>query len=207
MIPNKFRTILCGIFYFYKMKTFALFLFLSVSLFTGNLFGQNINEDLLKQNFVKQYIKLLEKKYQPERSKIQISENLKNDLKTLKKEYDSRLQQVFPPTPTERNAVKQAVRNYYTYYPDVAAIFTNRNNQFDMKVSDDDKTKYNTMLVDIWKKIPNPIFAKVSDITDKLKKEKIQLTIPYNYEFYRNFSDDGLRKRDDVINFLLWNLE
>lgn len=196
---------MCGIFYFYEMKTFATFIVLFF--LTGNIFAQNINEDLLKQNFVKQYIQLLDNKYQPERSKLIIPKDILFDLKKLKSEYNTRLQQVFPPTPTERNAVKQAIRNYYSHYPDVAAIFTNRNNQFDIKVTDEEKTKYSTMLVDLWKKIPNSLFTKVSDITDKLKKEKLQLTIPYNYDFYRNFNDDGLRKRDDVINFLLWTLD
>ena len=187
------------------MKTFATIILLFF--LTVNIFAQNINEDVLKQNFVKQYIKLLDNKYQPERSKLIIPKDILSDLKKLKTEYNTRLQQVFPPTPTERNAVKQAIRNYYSHYPDVAAIFTNRNNQFDIKVTDEEKTKYSTMLVDLWKKIPNSLFTKVSDITDKLKKEKLQLTIPYNYDFYRNFNDDGLRKRDDVINFLLWNLD
>lgn len=187
------------------MKTFAAFLLLFF--FSANIFSQNLNEDVLKQNFVRQYIKLLEKKYKPQRNQLAIPNDVLIDLKKIKTEYDARLQQVFPPTPTERNAVKQAIRNYYTYYPDVAAIFTNRNNQFEIKVSDDEKIKYNTMLVDLWKKIPNPLFTKVSDITDQLKKDKIQLTVPFNYDYYRNFSDDNLRKRDDVINFLLWNLE
>lgn len=188
------------------MKTFATLLFLF--LITGTVFAQNnLSEDILKQNFVNQYIKLLDEKYQFERSKIVIPNEILSDLQNLRKEYDSKLQQVFPPTPTEKNAVKQAIRNYYSYYPDVAAIFSNRNNQFDIKVTDEEKSKYNTMLVDLWKKIPNFLFAKVSDITDDLKEEKIQLTIPFNYDYYRNFSDDGLRKRDDVINFLLWNLK
>lgn len=187
------------------MKKFAALLLLFF--LAGNLFSQNLNEDVLKQNFVRQYINLLDKKYLPKRNQLAIPNDVLTDLKKIKSEYNARLQQVFPPTPTERNAVKQAIRNYYTHYPDVAAIFTNRNNQFELKVSDEEKAKYNTMLVELWKKIPNPLFAKVSDITDQLKKDKIQLTVPFNYDYYRNFSDDTLRKRDDVINFLLWNLD
>ena len=164
---------------------------------------QQLTETTLRKNFTENFSLLLNQKYAAERESIRIPEQLKPGLNAIKTEYNNRLNAIT--AADSRNPEMPTFKSYFSEYPDVNAVFANRNGQFTTKLSDDEKTRLSGMLTDLWKIIPNSLFTRLSGITDQLRRDKLRLTFPYNYEIYRNLNDDGFRKRDDVINFLLWH--
>ena len=192
------------IIYFYKMKVFNKLFVVTALFFSFFLYAQteNIeaNEIAQKVAFTVDFAATLNEKYRSERKKLIIDEPLKSELKKLKTLYDSKLEILKPVNYTDNFS------SYYRDYPDVSAVLLNRYDQFEGKISDEEKTKINTLLVDIWKIIPNSLYSKASDVTDKINKDRFVLTFPYRFEIFRNYFDDAVRKRNDVINFLLWNL-
>ena len=75
------------------------------------------------------------------------------------------------------------------------------------KLSDEEKQKYNAIFLEISKQIPNDIYIEVSKITDEINRDKFALTVPYRFEIFQDLFDENQRKRIDIINFLLWNVE
>ena len=70
-----------------------------------------------------------------------------------------------------------------------------------------EKLKYNQLFLEITKQIPNETYIELSKITDEIKKDKFALTVPYRFEIFQDLFDENQRKRIDIINFLLWNVE
>ncbi|MFN3271876.1 MAG: hypothetical protein ACK40Y_04875 [Cloacibacterium caeni] len=92
--------------------------------------------------------------------------------------------------------------------PDVNAVFFNRGNLLsDEKISDEEKQKYNAIFLEISKQIPNETYIELSKITDEINRDKFALTVPYRFEIFQDLFDENQRKRIDIINFLLWNVE
>ncbi|MEZ7526719.1 hypothetical protein [Cloacibacterium normanense] len=92
--------------------------------------------------------------------------------------------------------------------PDINAVFFNRGNVLsDEKISDEEKQKYNQLFLEISKQIPNETYIELSKITDEINRDKFALTIPYRFEIFQDLFDENQRKRIDIINFLLWNVE
>ena len=189
------------------MKTITSFIFLFFISISLHLTGQNtVNENILQRNFISNFLAYTQTNYLQEKHNLDIPQQISSDLIKLRKQYDLKLQQIFPPTPTEKNALKEAIKSYYSYYPDVNAVLLNRGNQFNFTVSEEEKTAINNQITEIWKKIPNKTFEKASKITDEINRKKFLLTVPYDFEIYRYLFDENVRKKTEVINFLLWNL-
>ena len=92
--------------------------------------------------------------------------------------------------------------------PDINAVFFNRGNVLsDEKISDEEKQKYNALFLEIAKQIPNETYIELSKITDEINRDKFTLTVPYRFEIFQDLFDENQRKRIDIINFLLWNVE
>ena len=75
------------------------------------------------------------------------------------------------------------------------------------KLSDEEKQKYNAIFLEISKQIPNETYIELSKITDEINRDKFALTVPYRFEIFQDLFDENQRKRIDIINFLLWNVE
>jgi hypothetical protein len=73
--------------------------------------------------------------------------------------------------------------------------------------SDEEKQKYNAIFLEISKQIPNETYIELSKITDEINRDKFALTVPYRFEIFQDLFDENQRKRIDIINFLLWNVE
>jgi nicotinic acid phosphoribosyltransferase len=69
------------------------------------------------------------------------------------------------------------------------------------------KQKYNALFLEISKQIPNETYIELSKITDEINRDKFALTVPYRFEIFQDLFDENQRKRIDIINFLLWNVE
>ena len=101
---------------------------------------------------------------------------------------------------------------YSTYlsqsFPDINAVFFNRGNLLsEEKITDQEKQKYNQLFLEIAKQIPNETYIELSKIIDEINRDKFALTIPYRFEIFQDLFDENQRKRIDIINFLLWNVE
>lgn len=137
--------------------------------------------------------------FNAQRHAIIIPKKIQKDLQVLKTAYEIRLLVL------KNNPENLPKTLAYTAYPDLAAVLLNRGEQFPEKVSEEEKTKINNLTTDIWKKIPHALYNQLSDITDKLNREKFHLVFPYKFDNYRIFFDDTPRKKNDVLNFLIWN--
>ena len=168
----------------------------------GNFKAQEENN--IKNVFISKNILLLESNYRLNSKKINFDiANIKN----LRKIYDEKLKLLFPNKLIEDDKIKAAIYFYYQYYPDINAILLNRNNQFLTKISDEEKQKYNELFLEIAKQIPNETYIELSKITDEINRDKFALTVPYRFEIFQDLFDENQRKRIDIINFLLWNVE
>ena len=77
----------------------------------------------------------------------------------------------------------------------------------DEKISNEEKQKYNAIFLEISKQIPNKTYIELSKSQMKLIVINLVLTVPYRFEIFQDLFDENQRKRIDIINFLLWNVE
>ena len=70
-----------------------------------------------------------------------------------------------------------------------------------------DNTIAEKVQLEISKQIPNETYIELSKITDEINRDKFALTVPYRFEIFQDLFDENQRKRIDIINFLLWNVE
>jgi hypothetical protein len=178
----------------------------------GNFKAQSLNfNDSLKIMFLKKFDKTLKEKFSNKRVRIQSSKFLE-----LEQLYSEKLNiieeantQPFFEKSNSQNFFKILYSTYLSQsFPDINAVFFNRGNVLsDEKISDEEKQKYNQLFLEITKQIPNETYIELSKITDELNRDKFALTIPYRFEFFQDLFDENQRKRIDIINFLLWNVE
>ena len=177
----------------------------------GNFKAQTLNfKDSLKIMFLKKFDKTLKEKFSNKRVIIQSSKFLE-----LEQLYSEKLNiieeantQPFFEKSNSQNFFKILYSTYLSQsFPDINAVFFNRGNLLsDEKLSDEEKQKYNAIFLEISKQIPNDIYIEVSKITDEINRDKFTLTIPYRFEIFQDLFDENQRKRIDIINFLLWNI-
>lgn len=180
-----------------NFQKILLFSFLFFAL--GNFNAQNTD---IQNQFLSKNIVFLEGYYRTESEKIKF-ENEK--LKSLRNEYFRILNNKYK---ISEKLNKHAIFHYLQYYPDVNAVFFNRGNLLsDEKISEEEKQKYNALFLEISKQIPNEIYIELSKITDEINRDKFALTVPYRFEIFQDLFDENQRKRIDIINFLLWNVE
>ena len=178
----------------------------------GNFKAQSLNfNDSLKIMFLKKFDKTLKEKFSNKRVRIQSSKFLE-----LEQLYSEKLNiieeantQPFFEKSNSQNFFKILYSTYLSQsFPDINAVFFKRGNLLsDEKNSDEEKQKYNQLFLEITKQIPNETYIELSKITDELNRDKFALTIPYRFEFFQDLFDENQRKRIDIINFLLWNVE
>ena len=178
----------------------------------GNYKAQSLNfNDSLKIMFLKKFDKTLKEKFSNKRVRIQSSKFLE-----LEQLYSEKLN-IIEEANTQPFFEKSNSQNFFkilhsTYlsqsFPDINAVFFNRGNVLsDEKISDEEKQKYNQLFLEITKQIPNETYIELSKITDEINRDKFALTVPYRFEIFKDLFDENQRKRIDIINFLLWNVE
>ena len=178
----------------------------------GNFKAQSLNfNDSLKIMFLKKFDKRLKEKFSKKRVIIQSSKVIE-----LEQLYSEKLNiieeaniQPFFEKSNSQSFFKILYSTYlYQSFPDINAVFFNRGNLLsDEKISDEEKQKYNAIFLEISKQIPNETYIELSKITDELNRDKFALTVPYRFEIFQDLFDENQRKRIDIINFLLWNVE
>ena len=178
----------------------------------GNFKAQTLNfKDSLKIMFLKKFDKTLKEKFSNKRVIIQSSKFLE-----LEQLYSEKLNiieeantQPFFEKSNSQNFFKILYSTYLSQsFPDINAVFFNRGNLLsDEKLSDEEKQKYNAIFLEISKQIPNETYIELSKITDEINRDKFALTVPYRFEIFQDLFDENQRKRIDIINFLLWNVE
>ena len=178
----------------------------------GNFKAQSLNfNDSLKIMFLKKFDKTLKEKFSNKRVRIQSSKFLE-----LEQLYSEKLNiieeantQPFFEKSNSQNFFKILYSTYLSQsFPDINAVFFNRGNVLsDEKISDEEKQKYNQLFLEISKQIPNETYIELSKITDEINRYKFALTVPYRFEIFQDLFDENQRKRIDIINFLLWNVE
>ena len=171
----------------------------------GNFEAQN-NILELKLKTINKFQKLLDNKYKDSRNNISLIKDLNNNLLYLKQAYTSKISRHL------HNYDYSDINNTKLYesflkYPDVNYVLLNRSGAFsNEKISDEEKQKYNELFLEIAKQIPNETYIELSKITDEINRDKFALTIPYRFEIFQDLFDENQRKRIDIINFLLWNI-
>ena len=178
----------------------------------GNFKAQSLNfNDSLKIMFLKKFDKRLKEKFSKKRVIIQSSKVIE-----LEQLYSEKLNiieeaniQPFFEKSNSQSFFKILYSTYlYQSFPDINAVFFNRGNLLsDEKISDEEKQKYNALFLEISKQIPNETYIELSKITDEINRDKFALTIPYRFEIFQDLFDENQRKRIEIINFLLWNVE
>ena len=195
------------------MKFLKILLFCFFFFGLGNLKAQKIDNETLKTNLLYKFHILLKNKYL-EKGETLIIRNDK--LISLREKYDERINLL-----GEKNSElflenASSLNNFKVIYcavlektlPDINAVFFNRGNVLsDEKISDEEKQKYNALFLEISKQIPNETYIELSKITDEINRDKFALTVPYRFEIFQDLFDENQRKRIDIINFLLWNVE
>ena len=172
----------------------------------GNFKAQN-NILELKLKTINKFQKLLDNKYKDSRNNISLIKDLNNNLLNLKQAYTSKISRHL------HNYDYSDINNTKLYesflkYPDVNYVLLNRSGAFsNEKISDEEKQKYNELFLEIAKQIPNETYIELSKITDEINRDKFALTVPYRFEIFQDLFDENQRKRIDIINFLLWNVE
>ena len=178
----------------------------------GNFKAQSLNfNDSLKIMFLKKFDKRLKEKFSKKRVIIQSSKVI--ELEQLYSEKlniieEANTQPIFEKS-NSQNFFKILYSTYLSQsFPDINAVFFNRGNLLsDEKLSDEEKQKYNAIFLEISKQIPNETYIELSKITDEINRDKFALTVPYRFEIFQDLFDENQRKRIDIINFLLWNVE
>ena len=178
----------------------------------GNFKAQSLNfNDSLKIMFLKKFDKRLKEKFSKKRVIIQSSKVIE-----LEQLYSEKLNiieeaniQPFFEKSNSQSFFKILYSTYlYQSFPDINAVFFNRGNVLsDEKISDEEKQKYNQLFLEITKQIPNETYIELSKITDEINRDKFALTVPYRFEIFQDLFDENQRKRIEIINFLLWNVE
>jgi hypothetical protein len=194
------------------MKFFKSLLLCFLFFGLGNFKAQSLNfNDSLKIMFLKKFDMTLKDKFSNKRVIIQSSKVIE-----LEKLYSEKLNiieeantQPFFEKSNSQNFFKILYSTYLSQsFPDINAVFFNRGNLLsDEKISDEEKQKYNALFLEIAKQIPNETYIELSKLTDEIKKDKFALTVPYRFEIFQDLFDENQRKRIDIINFLLWNVE
>ena len=161
--------------------------------------------------FLKKFDKRLKEKFSKKRVIIQSSKVIE-----LEQLYSEKLNiieeaniQPFFEKSNSQSFFKILYSTYlYQSFPDINAVFFNRGNLLsDEKISDEEKQKYNALFLEISKQIPNETYIELSKITDEINRDKFALTVPYRFEIFQDLFDENQRKRIEIINFLLWNVE
>ena len=188
------------------MKFFKSLLLCFLFFGLGNFKAQKIekisNEEQSRFVFVENFQNLLMKNYAGKRNQI----NFKNaKLSDLKIQYLKNLTLLAP----EDNINLKLLADYtfFSFYPNINAIILKNHSSFKEKLSDEEKQKYNAIFLEISKQIPNETYIELSKITDEINRDKFALTVPYRFEIFQDLFDENQRKRIDIINFLLWNVE
>lgn len=170
-------------------------------LFSQFATAQEKEASALHNQFLTEYNTLLKTHYDTERQTLQLSPGLAEEIYALRQYYTLTLAQMKTHDPSLEAFSKQ----YYRIYPDINAVFFNRNNQFVSSLDEEKKQELNARLVQIWKTIPNSLYNKAIHASDRLQREKFQLVVPYNFSLFHSYFDNLQRKRDYVINFLLYS--
>lgn len=178
----------------------------------GNFKAQSLNfNDSLKIMFLKKFDKTLKEKFSNKRVRIQSSKFL--ELEQLYSEKLNAIDEINAPIFLKKSNSENFFKILYSTYlsqsfPDFNAVFFNRGNLLsDAKITDEEKQKYNELSLEIAKQIPNETYIELSKITDEINRDKFALTVPYRFEIFKDLFDENQRKRIDIINFLLWNVE
>lgn len=180
----------------------------------GNLKGQEnqMNDWERRATLNLHLLTKLEKDYFNKRKILKLPYELTLNLKKLRTNYHSRIENeiiIYSVNLNDDN-------NFYKFhflsaldvtYPDINFVLLDRANFFTTKTKDEEKQKYNELFMEIAKQIPTETYIELSKITDEIKKDKFALTVPYRFEIFQDLFDENQRKRIDIINFLLWNLE
>lgn len=179
----------------------------------GNFKSQKIDDETLKSNFLFKFHILLKNKYA---EKKETSTFINDQLISLREKYNEKINilgeknsELFLEKSTSKNNFKVAYCAILEKsFPDINLVFFNRGNLLsEEKITDEEKQKYNELFMEIAKQIPTETYIELSKITDEIKKDKFALTVPYRFEIFQDLFDENQRKRIDIINFLLWNLE
>ena len=188
------------------MKFFKSLLLCFLFFGLGNFKAQKIekisNEEQSRFVFVENFQNLLMKNYAGKRNQI----NFKNTkLSDLKIQYLKNSTLLAP----EDNINLKLLADYtfFSFYPNINVIILKNHSSFKEKLSDEEKQKYNAIFLEISKQIPNETYIELSKITDEINRDKFALTVPYRFEIFQDLFDENQRKRIDIINFLLWNVE
>lgn len=178
------------------------FLFFGLGNFKAQKIENTSNEERTRFVFVQNFRKLLMDKYAGKRSKINFQSS---KLTELKIQYLKNTKLIVP----EDNSNLQLLAAYthFSFYPNITALILKNHPAFKEKITEEEKQKYNAIFLEISKQIPNDIYIEISKITDELNRDKFALTIPNRFEVFQDMFDENARKRIDIINFLLWNLE
>ena len=180
----------------------------------GNFKAQNLllNDSDRRINFYQQQKYKLKANYLNKRKSLNLSYELKQNLKKLSINYFAKINnelKIINKISNDDELYKAiTLKSLGESYPDINAVFFNRGNLLsDDKISDEEKQKYNALFIEISKQIPNETYIELSKITDEINRDKFALTIPYRFEIFQDLFDENQRKRIDIINFLLWNVE
>ena len=178
------------------------FLFFGLGNFQAQKIEKISNEEQLRFVFVQNFQNLLIEKYAGKRNEINFTNAKLTDLKIQHLKSSAKL------APEDNTNLKLlADYTYYTFYPNINTIILKNHSSFKDKYSDEEKQKYNQLFLEITKQIPNETYIELSKITDEINREKFALTVPYRFEIFQDLFDENQRKRIDIINFLLWNVE
>ncbi|GAB1347252.1 hypothetical protein MASR1M104_21510 [Cloacibacterium normanense] len=180
----------------------------------GNFKAQNLllNDSDRRINFYQQQKYKLKANYLNKRKSLNLSYELKQNLKKLSINYFAKINnelKIINKISNDDELYKAiTLQSLGESYPDINAVFFNRGNLLsDDKISDEEKQKYNALFLEISKQIPNETYIELSKITDEINRDKFALTVPYRFEIFQDLFDENQRKRIDIINFLLWNVE
>ena len=187
------------------MKLLKLLLLCFLFFGLGNFQAQKIkkisNEEQLRFVFVQNFQNLLIEKYAGKRNEINFKNAKLTDLKIQNLKSSAKL------APEDNTNLKLlADYTYYTFYPNINTLILKNHSSFKERLSDEEKQKYNVLFIEISKQIPNEIYIELSKITDEINRDKFALTVPYRFEIFQDLFDENQRKRIDIINFLLWNI-
>ena len=178
------------------------FLFFGLGNFQAQKIKKISNEEQLRFVFVQNFQNLLIEKYAGKRNEINFKNAKLTDLKIQHLKSSAKL------APEDNTNLKLlADYTYYTFYPNINTLILKNHSSFKERLSDEEKQKYNELFLEISKQIPNDIYIEVSKITDEINRDKFALTVPYRFEIFQDLFDENQRKRIDIINFLLWNVE
>lgn len=174
------------------------FLFFGLGNFQAQKIEKISNEEQSRFAFVQNFQKLLMEKYVGKRNEINFKNTKLTDLKIQYLKNSAKL------APEDNINLKLLADSFY---PNINAIILKNHSSFKEKISDEEKQKYNQLFLEITKQIPNETYIELSKITDELNRDKFALTVPYRFEIFQDLFDENQRKRIDIINFLLWNVE